>query len=326
MNREQPPINDIELLSAFIDGELSDAERIELNNRLESEPALKAELDSLQTTVEILNSLPMLKAPRDFRLDPAVYGRKAGGGIISLSTWRVVSAVGVAAAVVLVAGSLLLGGTKGDSQDESAGNQIAFDPNTRVEGQEEIEAVISPSETTFETAGSVTSNPNANIPAVEEAEAEVGSTFADDDGGDGDLDDEADQSAEDQMEQDTFVPNESPFPAGAPPVVSTNQPQQAPEAMAEGFGGSGETTELPPEDMMGTTDMFNGEAEEAGETGRSADTEDRDEQQPEETSPSVADAGPSSRDGWAWIDALVTGLKNLVVSLNELIYSILLGQ
>ncbi|MCI0710021.1 MAG: hypothetical protein L0154_07640 [Chloroflexi bacterium] len=321
MNREQPPINDIELLSAFIDGELSDAERIELNNRLENEPALKAELESLQTTVDILHSLPMLKAPRDFRLDPAIYGRKSGR-ITSLSAWRVVSAVGVAAAVVLVAGSLLLGGTGEDADDGPAGSQIAIVPSVQSEddGQDEIEAIIPPSETALQFAGDVTGEANNNIPAIEESEAD--SAFADDEGSDDDLGNESDQSAEEPVEQDTSVPDESPFPAGAPPAVSTSQPQQASEPMAEGYGGSEETTELPPEDSIGAADTFNGEAEIAGETGRSADNEGRDEQQTEV----AQDAGPTSAIGRMDIDTLVSDLIQLVVTLTEWIFSNPLGR
>ena len=323
MNREQPPINDIELLSAYIDGELGDAERIELNNRLENEPALKAELDSLQTTVEILHSLPRLKAPRDFRLDPAVYGRKTGGGITRLSTWRIVSAIGVAAAVVLVAGSLLLGSMGDDSQDDVSGSQIAFGPSAQVEndGEEQIGTFSPTGETAFEFASGATDDANNNAPAIENEETEADSALANDEIGDDDLENEPNQSVEESL-QDTIVPGQSPIPSGAPPALPTSLAQQAPEAMAEGSGGGQDTTQLPSEAMMGAADMFNGEVEVAGENGRSTDTEDRDEPQSEE----AQDAGSTGVFGRMDIDRLVNGLVQLVVTLTEWVFSNPLGR
>ena len=72
MSVEQP-INpqDYELLSAYIDGELTDAERETLEQRLTTETFLQQELNSLRNTVNLINQLPtMMTAPRDFTLTP----------------------------------------------------------------------------------------------------------------------------------------------------------------------------------------------------------------------------------------------------------------
>ncbi len=66
---------DLELLSAYLDNELTPAERAALERRLAAEPALVAELEALRSVVVQARALPLLKAPRDFRLDPAIYGR-----------------------------------------------------------------------------------------------------------------------------------------------------------------------------------------------------------------------------------------------------------
>lgn len=64
--------NDYELLSAYLDDMLTAAERAELEARLQAEPHLRRELNALRGTVELVNRLPKLKAPRDFILTPAM--------------------------------------------------------------------------------------------------------------------------------------------------------------------------------------------------------------------------------------------------------------
>lgn len=76
--------NDIELLSAYIDGELSDSEIEILEKRLESELALQEEWLSLRQTVQLIQQLPQLKAPRDFRLSPELLGLSPTEKIITL--------------------------------------------------------------------------------------------------------------------------------------------------------------------------------------------------------------------------------------------------
>ncbi len=67
---------DLELLSAYLDGELAPAERVALERRLAAEPALRAELEALRAVAARVRALPVLQAPRDFRLDPAIYGQR----------------------------------------------------------------------------------------------------------------------------------------------------------------------------------------------------------------------------------------------------------
>jgi hypothetical protein len=62
--------DDILLLSAYIDDELTDDERVTLERRLSDEPDLRRELDSLRTTTMLLHDLPSVSPPRSFTLDP----------------------------------------------------------------------------------------------------------------------------------------------------------------------------------------------------------------------------------------------------------------
>ncbi len=107
---------DLELLSAYLDDALPAADRMTLESRLTADPALRAELEALRGVVQRVQALPVLKAPRDFRLDPAIHGnpmvhaRPAAvmpprRAILSRAYYRWGSAVSaVAAAIMLLIG------------------------------------------------------------------------------------------------------------------------------------------------------------------------------------------------------------------------------
>lgn len=61
---------DLELLSSYLDGQLSSADAARLEARLRTEPDLRSVLQDLRGTRTILRQLPMRKAPRNFRLTP----------------------------------------------------------------------------------------------------------------------------------------------------------------------------------------------------------------------------------------------------------------
>jgi hypothetical protein len=313
MNREQPPVNDIELLSAYIDGELSAEERIELNNRLDNEPALQAELESLQETVEILQSLPTLKAPRDFRLDPATYGRKTGR-IIDFSSWRVITAAGVAAAVLLLVSGLLLSGlsSSGDvDENSSAGDNIAFDQAVQSEEPEleRTEASLRPEAATISDFAGDT---ESSVTPISEADSD-------------------DAFAEEDAEA-----NEVPEPN----IMSDESAQQAgatgPNASGMG-GGFEETVPPPPADALEESEAFDGEGQ-VGQTGRSADDEFRDdEQQTQEAQTAIAgptnnqqadtvpDAVMPHEDNNRDINTLITEVIRLLLALLELLIPVVIG-
>jgi hypothetical protein len=80
MNSPQPQPSslsdqDVELLSTYLDDQLTAAERVNLERRLAAEPRLRAELDDLRMVRKALNSLDPVPLPRSFTLDPAQVAR-----------------------------------------------------------------------------------------------------------------------------------------------------------------------------------------------------------------------------------------------------------
>ncbi|MDX2162808.1 MAG: hypothetical protein SF162_15930 [bacterium] len=100
------PLNDtdFELLSAYVDGALSDSERQALERRLHTEAALRAELDALRQTLALIKALPLVRAPRSYALTPEMVGLGTAPAKppipFPFTAWF--SAVSAAAAVILV--------------------------------------------------------------------------------------------------------------------------------------------------------------------------------------------------------------------------------
>jgi anti-sigma factor RsiW len=63
------PASDLELLSAYIDGQLTAVERRMVDQRLAAEPQLRGELDELRSTAQALRALPTVTPPRSFTID-----------------------------------------------------------------------------------------------------------------------------------------------------------------------------------------------------------------------------------------------------------------
>ncbi len=66
---------DLELLSSYLDGQLKPSESARLESRLSTDPDLRAVLDDLRSTRNLLRKLPMRKAPRNFTLTPKMVGK-----------------------------------------------------------------------------------------------------------------------------------------------------------------------------------------------------------------------------------------------------------
>lgn len=69
------PQRDLELLSAYIDGQLTDRQTRRVEARLKQEPNLKAELEALRSTVRSLAALPAPRLRRHFTLTPEMVGQ-----------------------------------------------------------------------------------------------------------------------------------------------------------------------------------------------------------------------------------------------------------
>ena len=67
---------DIELLSAYLDGQLSPMNSAQLESRLASDESLRTTLDNLRSTRALLHHLSSRRAPRNFTLTPQMIGLK----------------------------------------------------------------------------------------------------------------------------------------------------------------------------------------------------------------------------------------------------------
>jgi hypothetical protein len=101
--------SDLELLSAYLDGELTPTERAALESRLETEPELRETLDGLRLTVWTLQAAPVLKPPRSFVLDPARFRRRVPWWA-QYGAYRLAGTLGAAASVALIALGVILSG------------------------------------------------------------------------------------------------------------------------------------------------------------------------------------------------------------------------
>ena len=72
----QPNFRDVELLSAYLDGQLSQAESARLETRLKADPQLRTVFDDLGQSRALLRKLPARRAPRNFTLTPKMAGVK----------------------------------------------------------------------------------------------------------------------------------------------------------------------------------------------------------------------------------------------------------
>ena len=90
-----PSFHDVEQLSAYLDGQLSQAEKTRLETRIQSDPALAAALTDLRQARAILRRTPGRRSPRNFTLTPKMAGIKP-------PVPRLVPTLGWASAVAMV--------------------------------------------------------------------------------------------------------------------------------------------------------------------------------------------------------------------------------
>lgn len=118
--------NDLELLSAYIDGALNETDRAALESRLRADAELRRELSRLQAAVDLVRLLPPLAAPRDFRLTPRMVRRPT-----TIWTSAAFSFASAAAAILLlVVGVALFRLPSSASQPAALSNQVAALPTT----------------------------------------------------------------------------------------------------------------------------------------------------------------------------------------------------
>jgi hypothetical protein len=73
---KQPSFHDVELLSAYLDGQLSRVDSARLESRIKTDPGLRSVYDDLRQSRALLRKLPARRAPRNFTLTPRMAGIK----------------------------------------------------------------------------------------------------------------------------------------------------------------------------------------------------------------------------------------------------------
>lgn len=133
-----------EALTAYLDGALTPGEKRRFEQRLAVDEALRADLAQQRLIKESLSALPHLRAPRNFTLDPALYGRPQPAGRLypALRTATVLAAI---LFVVLLSVDLL--GTVGPlglagAPEEVEFSQIASEPEAELGFADQAESVV----------------------------------------------------------------------------------------------------------------------------------------------------------------------------------------
>ena len=118
-----PTEQDFELLSTYLDSQLAETLRTQLESRLATEPALREALESLRGTIALLKASPVLTPPRNFILDPVKYRRAAPWWTRSRD-FQFVGAFGTLASIIIIALGLLFSGTSYSSYTIQSSNSV----------------------------------------------------------------------------------------------------------------------------------------------------------------------------------------------------------
>lgn len=150
-----------ELLSPYLDGAVTADERARVDNALAQSAELRAELNSLRQTVQLMQSLPRVPAPRPFTLSAAEVGNaEPKKGFFRKPLWASLTAV-AAIALVLLVGVVLFNRSPGSGQNNV---QVALAP-----AAETMQEAAAPTETLPQTAFSAA----AAEKSVESVTAEI---------------------------------------------------------------------------------------------------------------------------------------------------------
>jgi hypothetical protein len=105
MMTNQITAHDYELISAYLDNQLSDKDRLVLESRLKSDPLLQAELHEISKTRQLLRDLPKLRAPRNYFIKADIVQTRPSLRLAPI--FGIVSAVASVALALVIFGSTL---------------------------------------------------------------------------------------------------------------------------------------------------------------------------------------------------------------------------
>ncbi|MBN1313169.1 MAG: hypothetical protein JXB30_17305 [Anaerolineae bacterium] len=104
------PLNeqDLILLNAYLDDELTARERANFESRLEKDEILQAEMKSLRSTAALLGMAQRVPVPHNFTLDPDVYGKPTRSSWWANLRIPALATAGVTVLVMLCIGVLII--------------------------------------------------------------------------------------------------------------------------------------------------------------------------------------------------------------------------
>jgi hypothetical protein len=106
------PARDLERLSAYLDGQLSDSERMVLLERLQREASFARALEELRRVREALRALPPVRLPRNFTLTAEMAGRSrpraSRGFVLAWGSALATLALAMVAVADLAGGGLMV--------------------------------------------------------------------------------------------------------------------------------------------------------------------------------------------------------------------------
>lgn len=142
-----------EALNAYLDGELRGTARDRFEADLAADPALRAEVAQLRAVKEQVGQLPRVRAPRNYTLDPAVYGAPVAAPGFNLYPAMRLATVLTAFFFVLALGLEFIPGQLGGTA-ENAADTVALSEPAEGEVMEEfaVEEMEAPREVSGELA------------------------------------------------------------------------------------------------------------------------------------------------------------------------------
>jgi len=224
-------------LNAYLDGELTDQERVAFESRLAQDAVLRGELQALRATVAVLQMAEPIRAPRNFTLDPAVYGKPERRSLwdrLGLPAKILLPAGAAIVATLVCVGAIVFYGSGSGASAPMVAEESAAD-------MQQMEAAEAPLPTTGEAAAAAAAEEAMEEPAAEEPMMEIAP--AEDDAyaaGEATLDEEAGGPGEGEGEPPSAMEMPEEEPAAEEPVEGTDTGTNVqPELPADGAAGGG---------------------------------------------------------------------------------------
>jgi hypothetical protein len=255
MNRKSTPQlnrNELELISAYLDGQLPEEQVRKLRQRIDQDPAFKQAYEGLRLTRLALRRTPQLRRRRSFTLTPEMVGKPARVWNL-LGASRLVAVVATVLLAVVFAGDMFLLSRSGSQMAYFAANNAA---ELLMQDEADMEAMNEPTgggaevpmaAEMVEEGEAVEEAAMTEAPAEEPAEAppEPAVDTGDDDAAEEPADTAAEEPAvEEGLLAGTAVPTATPSPEG------TKAPEES----------RAEATQTKPTDKV-VVDEGDGEAE-----------------------------------------------------------------